>query len=550
MCILTRPVYKQNRTLETISNFEAGNAKIQSHPSALTPQCGEDSSNFAMDEAIARIVADLETQSPISHSFLRDLDTLLDFTPNTNDTIDIDNFYNELSSKNLSLTSLTNAISSAMDYGVSSSNSVLASKVYLSLLLSPNSPVFTLFTPMAFLSLLRVIRLAVKNPSSTRKEGSASQCSGRARKRKQKIGGKQSRVESSGVMENEGDGRGYDVKNLFFLIEKLELVMGSIHLDRFPDCLKALVQTVCEIPTTAVDCWDIGSFRRLCELCLRILSETLKAEHGSLGDNAAEVLKALRPLILMSKSQVRSFAMGFVVNRMVGMSEKSDEIKKAVANMPKYLVQRAPEKAEPRASAVESIMEIVKALDFDHQVEFAEHVVKMSQGKTQFRVLSVDIIPVLMSLKGVFGFDMVDRDEDSWGLKLLEALILRCSDSTAGVRARALTNLAHVVVSLSGNNGSRAVLKEVMGHGNEGINGINKILKLRCVDEKAAVRKAALLLISKSMSLLGDELDEELLKQVGMACSDPLVSIRKVAIAALSEVNIYLLFAFSGQLDG
>lgn len=491
-----------------------------------------------MDEVIARIVADLETQSPISQSFLRDLDTLLDFTLKTNDTIDIENFYNELSSKNLSLNSLTNAISTAMDSGISSSNSVLASKVYLSLLLSPNSPVFTLFTPMAFLSLLRVIRLAVKNPSLVRREGSASRSSGGKKKGKKKNRRDQVRVEIRDVLENEGEERGYDVKDLFFLIEKLEMVMGLIHLDRFPDCLKALVQTVTEIPMTAVDSWDLGGFSGLCELCSQILGAALKAEHGNVGDTAAEMLKALRPLILLSKSQVRCFGLGFVVNRMVEMSEYSDEIKKAVANMPKFLLQRAPEKAEPRAAAVESIMEIVKTLDCDRQVEFADYVVKMSQGKTQFRVLAVDLIPVfLMSLKGVFGFDMVDKVVDSWGLKLLEALLQRCSDSTAVVRGRALTNLAQVVTVLSQNDGSRGVLKEVMGLGSERIDGMSKILKLRCVDEKAAVRKAALLLISKSMSLLGDELDEELLKTVGMACSDPLVSIRKVAISALSEVH-------------
>ncbi|KAK4405556.1 Condensin-2 complex subunit D3 [Sesamum angolense] len=124
-------------------------------------------------------------------------------------------------------------------------------------------------------------------------------------------------------------------------------------------------------------------------------------------------------------------------------------------------------------------------------------------------------------------------------MRLLEALVQRCSDSTAGIRARALTNLAQVVASLSGNEESRAILKEVMGFGCEGTYGINKILKLRCMDEKAAVRKAALLLISKLTALLGGELDEELLKTVGMACSDPLVSIRKVAISALSEVKYF-----------
>ncbi|KAK6161101.1 hypothetical protein DH2020_004482 [Rehmannia glutinosa] len=490
-----------------------------------------------MDEIIARIVPNLEHHLPISQSFLRDLDTLLDYTLNTKDPIDLESFYNELSAKNLSLSSLTNAISSAMDSGLSSGASILASKVYLSFLLSPNSPVFTLFTPMAFLSLLRAIRLAIKNPTLVSNEGSVSQSPGRKKKGRKKIAANKNRVENRVGMENKGEEGGYDVKDLFLLLDKLVMVMDLVHLDRFPDCLKALVQTVCEIPMTAVEHWgNLGSFKRLCELCSQVLSEALKSEHGNQGDAAAEVLKALAPLILLSKSQVRSFGLGFVVNKMVGMGENSVDIKKAVANMPKYLVQKSPEKAEPRALAVESIIEIVEALDFEDQVGFADYVVKMSQGKGQFRLLSVDLIPVLMmSVKGPFGFDMVDSVENSWGFRLLEALIMRCSDLTAGVRARALANLSQVVESLSGNDKSRTVLKEVMGFGHEGINGINKILKTRCMDEKAAVRKAALLLISKLIALVGGELDEELLKTVGMACSDPLVSIRKVAISALSE---------------
>ncbi|KAL2229753.1 condensin-2 complex subunit D3 [Sesamum indicum] len=490
-----------------------------------------------MDEIIARIVTNLETQLPVSLSFLRDLETLLDFTLNTNDTIDLDNFYNELSSRNLSLSLLTNAISSAMDSGLSSRNSILASKVYLSLLLSPNAPVFTLFTPMAFLSLLRAIRLAIKRPSFASGEGSVPPSLGRKKRGRRNIGGNKNRVENRDSVESEAEEGGYDVKDLFFLLDKLEMVMGLVHLNRFPDCLKALVQTVCEIPTTAVEFWgNLASFRKLCELCARVLSEALKAEHGKQEDTAAVVLKALAPLILLSKSQVRSFALGFVVNDMVGMCESSSDIKMAVANMPKYLVQRAPDKSEPRALAVDSIMEIVKALDFEYQGEFADYIIKMTQGKGQFRLLAVDLVPVFItSLRSPLGFDMVDAVESSWGTRLLEALVQRCSDLTAAIRARALTNLAQVVVSLSGNEKSRTVLKEVMGFGYEGTDGINKILKLCCMDEKAAVRKAALLLISKLTAHLGGELDEELLKTVGMACSDPLVSIRKMAISALSE---------------
>ncbi|KAL6519821.1 hypothetical protein OROMI_032715 [Orobanche minor] len=487
-----------------------------------------------MDEIIARIVSNLENHLSLSESFLRDLDVLLDYTLKTNDPIDLEFFYNELSARNLSLTSLAASISSAMDSGLSSSISVLASRVYLSLLLSPNSPVFTLFTPMAFLSLLRSIRLAIKNPSS---EGPLSRSPGRRKKGRRNIVGNRENVENRDFTENVVEGGGFDVRDLFLLLEKLVMVMDLVHLDRFPDCLKALVETVCEIPMTAVEHWgNLGSFKRLCEFCSEVLSEALKAEHGNQGDTAAEVLKTLAPLILSSKSQLRSFGLCFVVIRMVKMSENSDEIKKAVANMPKYLVQKSPDKAEPRALAVESIIEIVKALDFEHQVGFSDYVVKMSQGKGQFRLLSVDLIPVLiMSVKGPFGFDMVDNVENLWGLRLLQALIQRCSDLTAGIRGKALTNLAQIVVSLTGDDKNRTLLKEVMGFGHEGVNGINKILKIRCMDEKAAVRKAALVLVSKLIALLGGELDEEVIKTVGMACFDPLVSIRKVAVSALSE---------------
>ncbi|CAA0817505.1 binding [Striga hermonthica] len=218
------------------------------------------------------------------------------------------------------------------------------------------------------------------------------------------------------------------------------------------------------------------------------------------------------------------------------MGENSDGIKKAVANMPKYLVQKSPERADPRALAVESIIEIVKALDSEHQVKFADYVVKMSQGKGQLRLLSVDLIPVLiMSVKGPFGFDSAEGEGDSWGQRLLETLIQRCSDLTAAIRARALATLAQVVVFLLGDDKNRVLLKEMMGFGHERVGGVNKILKLRCMDEKAAVPKAALVLIPKLVALLGGEVDEELLKTVGMACSDPLVSLRKVAILAMSE---------------
>lgn len=499
-----------------------------------------------MDESISRIVSNLETQSSISESTLKDLQTLLDFAFNTNDSTDVESLYAEISSRKLSISSLIDSVSSAMDSGgLSRSNviSLLASNVYLSLLLSPNSPVLSLFTPMAFLSLLRSVRRAFKNPSLATGEGSVRDTRGRRKRGGGKIGMRKNKGKNVEESENEAEEEVVDVKSMLYVLKKLEMVLGLVHLDRFPDCLKSLVQTVVEIPVMANElCGNSGNYEKICNLCSGILSGVLNAEHGDHVVSAAEVLKSLTRLILLPKSQARSFALGFLVNRMMGMGQYSDEIKKAVVNLPKYMVHKAPEKAEPRALAVESIVEVVKILDFEDQVEFADYVVKMSQGKGQFRLLAVDLILLLMTaIRDPLELDSDNETENSWGLRCLEALTQRCSDATAGIRAKALTNLAQLLGILSLNDKNRAVLKELMGVGNEGSNRLqaelNNLLRKRCMDEKAAVRKASLLLISKLTTLLGGALGGDLLKIVGMACSDPLVSIRKAAISAISEVN-------------
>ncbi|GMI80109.1 Condensin [Hibiscus trionum] len=499
-----------------------------------------------MEESIARILTELEeinqipstqTQSPlISPSTLLDLQSLL----SAGDPDLISQFFDDLPSKTLSPSSLTNLLSFTMDS--SPSHYLLASKVYLSLLLSPNSPVFTLFTPISFLSLLRSLRRAFKNRASAQPEGSPP--SNPPPNKKGKRGGKgrgaRGNARSSGDCSEEVSDC-FDIKEVFNVFEMLVSVLGLIHLDRFPDSLKSLVQTVCEIPLMAMEkIGNSGSFNRLMGLCSRVLSGVLRSEHGEMANTAAEVLKALSPLILTVKSQARSFALGFVTQRMTELGNESDGVKKAVVNFPRYLAQKAPEKAEPRALAVDSIMEVVKVMDFEDQVGYVDYVLKMAHGKTNLRLLGVDLIAMmLMSLRDPFGLDLEIKIRDYWGTKCLEALIMRCSDLSAGIRARALSSLAQVVGFLSSNDRNKGVLKEVMGLSEGGEErpqcGMNDLLRSRCMDEKAAVRKAALLLVTKLISLLDGSIDGILLKTMGMACSDPLVSIRKAAISALSE---------------
>ncbi|KAK6913766.1 Condensin complex subunit 1, C-terminal [Dillenia turbinata] len=494
-----------------------------------------------MEDAISRILWELETHHEteslnlysqtvpsISRSALSDLQTLLKNN-------DINTLFEEISTKNLPLSSLISLISSAID----SSNthfSLSASNVYLSLLLSPNVPVFTLFTPMAFLSLLQSIRRSFR---ALRRDPSSQTSDNRKRKGK-KAPNKSSRidrmeVDCDDVDERENDQ--FDFMALFPLLEKLESFLGLVHLNRFLDGLKSLIQTAASIPVLALDfCGNLGCYKNLTDSCTRILYEVLKPQHGDLEVSVAEVLKSLTPCILMGKCQARTFGLGFVTNQMMGIASNCEEIKKAIVNLPRYLSHNAPEKSEPRALAVEAIMELVRVMEFEDQIEFADYVVKMTQGVARLRLMAADIIPMLiMSLTDPFGLELEFGGSESWGLRCLNALIERCSDATVSIRSRALICLARLVEFLSFDERNRAVLRDAMGFGNGGCQEMNDLLRKRCTDEKAAVRKAALLLITKLMALLGGSVDVDLLKTIGMACSDPLVSIRKAAISALSE---------------
>lgn len=62
----------------------------------------------------------------------------------------------------------------------------------------------------------------------------------------------------------------------------------------------------------------------------------------------------------------------------------------------------------------------------------------------------------------------------------------------------------------------------------------------RCLDDKASVRKAALVLMHKSTASLRRPPTGNIVEAMGAACGDALVSIRKAGLTAISEVLSYL----------
>ena len=260
-----------------------------------------------------------------------------------------------------------------------------------------------------------------------------------------------------------------------------------------------------------------------------------RPEHGDQVSSAVEVLKILAPLILLQmKSPLKTSVLGFVTGTMVSLGRENEKVRKALVYMPRFLAGKAPERSEPRAAAVESILEIVKAMEEEDRVGFVDYVVKMNEGKGNLRLLAVDLIlGLLISLPEPFGvMEMGEESGDCWGVKCLKALIRRCEDPMGGIRARALRNLAQVIGLLSGDANNCARLQKIVLR-----LGFKKLIRERCVDEKAAMRKGALILITKSTTLIDRPIDQVILRTIAAACSDPLVSIRKAALTALSEVT-------------
>lgn len=78
-----------------------------------------------------------------------------------------------------------------------------------------------------------------------------------------------SRVAISRAVDRENEEEsGFDICILFNMFERLELVLILIHLDRFLDSLKSLIQTVAEMPVLGVElCGDNRNYSNLCDIC-------------------------------------------------------------------------------------------------------------------------------------------------------------------------------------------------------------------------------------------------------------------------------------------
>ncbi|MCO5568222.1 hypothetical protein L7F22_021918 [Adiantum nelumboides] len=586
--------------------------------------------------------------------------------------------WEELARQGISLVSVIQGLVVAMDTG--GMLGLFSADVYLGLMLAPGCPLYSLFSQVAFNSLLRCIRHACKPAATPEQEGSVSgagtsKTKGKGRGGKRK--GKQGSDKLFGSQES-----GYDdefflpeaqnnhtvspqaaLDDVLQLLMRLQMTLRVFHFKDHQESLRSLIELMIELPhlVSEMQIEDLGGESRAkrtaqhhafsspllttCSLCLKILKNLLDPSHGKPMDTAVVSFKLLAPSILLiraggnphQRSQIREQTLSFITVQL--KRHPHPGLRSVIAALPRYLAMKAPEKTEPRALAVESILAIVKILAIPDQRKFGHFVAKLSRGKPRNRIFAIDLAQSLLGmLADPLGLDkeedcpneeccleeenapmeeeIVPLEDNSkasdevrsavhtpspgatggaetkiwWGTACLEALLHRCSDKIPAIRARALHNLAQILEQLSADIQNRAVLQSLLGFRSmappsnkeadyslrkaallndwhtpgrsspnlggqtpspepslvgpgaspltpgAGHGDLGSLLRRRCFDDKATVRKATLLLMTKSASLLGRPPDETMLEAMGSACADPMVSIRKAAMGALSEV--------------
>jgi hypothetical protein len=365
--------------------------------------------------------------------------------------------WEEAAAKGVPLGLVGQGLAGVMEKG--GAKGLTAADVFLGILLAPGCPIYSFFSPLAFLALTRCLRNSCRK-SGEGVESRASAERPRARKGQKKKG---RRAEKDGNNNNDGDGdgdgddfNGFDegeagegqgqrggcgvsVEDLLGVLCRLEMVISVLQLKDYPESLKGLIELLVQIPHLICDL--LGEEAEACQrgakgrkitaarssasppsvlsVCFRMMEKVLQPGHGDPAATGAALLKALSPSIMLvqvggstqQRTHIRQSALEFVTIKMRDM--KCQAVRRAVVAMPKYLSVKAPEKTDARAITVEAILMVVKALGSREQREFSKFVAKLSRGKPRFRLMAVDLaVALLGGLPDPLGLNREDLDED------------------------------------------------------------------------------------------------------------------------------------------
>ncbi|CAD7705077.1 unnamed protein product [Ostreobium quekettii] len=329
----------------------------------------------------------------------------------------------------------------ALVLGAKRPQGLAAGAVYVSLLVLPGSPVFELLDISTLLALLKLLR----NEPSTPSRGDPSSPS--------------PSPSLSPALAADFDPQDFDriccsiISCLTTLVETVSLKEHEELLEVLIDAMAMLVLSPAGRPSCGRRAQD-DSLGTIGESALTLLHGCINALNGPVYQLAGRVFKRLASCLMGvqagsgvadgnrdASASVRPRIMQFVLDV---HSQKPDCLP-AVAALARHLSLHAPDKAQQRDVAVNSAATLVAAFPPSVRWDFMCFLYQLSRvAKIQHRTVAVRLCEALL-LGNDDIFDVQEDQNVSCGCVCLAILMQRMNDKSAGVRGRAIGNMATVV---------------------------------------------------------------------------------------------------------
>ncbi|CAI5515736.1 unnamed protein product [Closterium sp. Naga37s-1] len=283
-------------------------------------------------------------------------------------------------------------------------------------------------------------------------------------------------------------------------------------------------------------------------------------------DVAATSSNSSKAPSLVSPSLLRSRALDFVTSDILTKAPK--ECIPAVESLMRYLCLNAPERAEGRAAAVEAVIKVYETVGRKEREGFFLFVGKLARvDRAAARVVALDLSAALVERMAMtWGRGL--RGQGSMGSGAMEegggggsrdgeggdpGIEKGSGEAASGERGTESGREGGDGEGDKGDEPDASIGRgsgligesesgEALGAGTGGsvlsVEEVLGMVRRRLEDEKGLVRKAAVGALEEIVGLSRLPLREELVDAIGELCSDSLLSVRRVALNALSKLTM------------
>ena len=401
---------------------------------------------------------------------------------------------------------------------------------YVCILSVEGANIYKLFHPAVF---HRSVGLLVSSPSDDKTQRNAQ-----AMTQEEDVD-----METDCVERNVRDG-GMLERILTEMSSLLKSFRFQLHLDSLRHLISALFSVVRRHPLET----EPGQVNFLAWSCI---GEVHRPLHGEEKEILCEVIQQLLPLLTLRGAESKnSSAVSRVQQRLceqsvsylrylLGTGLMGREARLAFVVVPRHLCQRCPVLTNHRTRGAKVVRELVSCLlEEDFSAFFRWFSSLLNSKRHEHRNMAVSVaLEFITATDRDREVSLAAESEHSSKLCqfLLESIVQRCSDSVSPVRTNALQAIAELSSSAALPHMQESI-RSLASAAPASDESLLAMLSSRLTDQKAGVRKGALVALEGVLRLLPSDVITEWMRLIRERCFDISLSVRKQSVACLREL--------------